>query len=262
MKKNIFILVLVTIIIILLSFIFLEIKTEQNNINHNNNYSRVTSDSIRLSTNIQDNTLIDILNKYAKSDDIIEIRAREIEKLDLIKKGAPMLIYGKNDNQTESFNLAKKYGVEIIGYNLEDSKITKDELIEKEKENYTLAKNEGFFYAFAPLAIHAEKYGADLAKNADAVVIQLRNYQLMDNFADKVKDMTDNIKNSNPDVEVWVQLDVNPRIPGNNKERQSLNIQELLNQIELIQNYVDLISLYYPPNDSTVIIEVFRQLRQ
>lgn len=173
-----------------------------------------------------------------------------------------MLIYGKNNDQTESFNLAKKYGIQIIGYNLEDSAITREDLVKKEIEAYTLAKQNGLFYAFAPLAIHAEKYGADLAKNADAVAIQLRNYQLQTDFQKKVREMVANIKNSNPKVEVWVQLDVNPRIPGNQNQRKSLSSEEMLQEIKLIENDVDLIDIYYPPNDASVVNEIFTELRR
>jgi hypothetical protein len=202
------------------------------------------------------------LNKYAKANDVIEVRAGELDKLSSIKTGTPLLIYGKNDNQVESFSLAKKYGIMIIGYNLEDSKITREELIEKEKAAYTLAKENGLFYVFCPLAIHAEKYGADLAKNADAVVIQLRNYQLMEDFADKVKEMAANTRSINPNVEVWVQLDVNPRAPGNSNKHQSLNSEKMLQQIKLIENDVDLIAIYYPPKDALVVSEVFTLLRK
>lgn len=262
MKKSAFNLALLMLALIILVVLFFIIKTGQNDKKPVDVSSAKSSKSVRLATNLQDKSLIEILNQYAKPDDVIEIRAREIDKLSLITTGTPLLIYGKNDNQIESFNLAKKYGVKIIGHNLEDSKISREELVEKEKEAYELAKKNGLTYVFAPLAIHAEKYGADLAKNADAVVIQLRNYQLQENFAEKVKQMAANIKDSNPSTEVWVQLDVNPRVPGNPNKRQSLQSEEMLQQVKLIENEVDLISIYYSPNDSSVARETFIKLRQ
>src|SRR4030066_703214 len=149
----------------------------------------------------------------------------------------------------------------MIGYNLEDAQMTSDELVEKEKAAYTIAKENGLFFIFAPLAIHAEKYGADLAKNADAIAIQLRNYQLMENFTDKVKDIATNIRSSNPDIEVWVQLDVNARVQGKQDIRQSLSSQEIIDQINQIKNYVALISINYLRNDASVAQEVFAELR-
>ncbi|OGM08735.1 hypothetical protein A2W13_00875 [Candidatus Woesebacteria bacterium RBG_16_36_11] len=218
--------------------------------------------SVRLATNISNDGMVAVLNKYAKLDDVIEVRAGEIDKLNSVQNGSPLLIYGKNDDQTKAFSLAKEYGIKMIGYNLEDAQMTSDELVEKEKAAYTIAKENGLFFIFAPLAIHAEKYGADLAKNADAIAIQLRNYQLMENFTDKVKDIATNIRSSNPDIEIWVQLDVNARVQGNQNTRQSLSRQEIIEEINQIQDYVDLISIYYPRNDASVAQEVFAELRK
>lgn len=150
----------------------------------------------------------------------------------------------------------------MIGYNLEDAHMTLDELVEKEKAAYALAKENDLFFVFAPLAIHVEKYGADLAKNADAIAIQLRNYQLGENFSDKVKDISSNIRSSNPDIEIWVQLDVNVRVAGKQNIRQGLSGQEIIDQINQIKDYVDLISIYYPRNDASVVREVFVELRK
>lgn len=220
------------------------------------------SNIYKLSTNIQNDDIIEVLNRYIAKNDIFEIRARHLDKLNLIKSGTPAFIYGKNDNQTDSFELAKKYGIKIIIYNLEDLKISYEELIEKEKLANELSKTHNLFYVFAPLAIHAEKYGADLAKNADAIAIQLRNYQLMDNFAQRVSEMSEEIRHSNPKVEVWVQLDVNPYISVGSSKRRSLSSGEILNEIKSIENYVDLISIYYPPDNISVVSEIFAELRK
>lgn len=220
------------------------------------------NDNVRLATNVSNNDMVTVLNKYAKPNDVIEVRAGEIEKLNSIQNGIPLLIYGKNDDQSKVYSLIKPYEIKMIGYNLENAQMTLEELVEKEKAAFMLAKENDLFFIFAPLAIHAEKYGAELAKNADAIAIQLRNYQLMENFADKVKEMSLNIRSSNPDIEVWVQLDVNARIGRDPNMRQSLSSQEILDQINQIKEYVDLISIFYPPNDSSVVQEVFTELRK
>lgn len=220
------------------------------------------SDNVRLATSVSNDDMVAVLDKYAKPDDVIEVRSGDIGKLDPIQNGSPLLIYGKNDNQSEMYSLAKEKGLKMIGYNLEGVQMTLDELVQKEKAAYMLAKENDLFFVFAPLAVHAEKYGADLAKNADAIAVQLRNYQLEENFADKVKDISSNIRSSNPDIEVWVQLDVNPRVQRKQNMRQSLSSQEIIDQINQIRDYVDLISIYYPRDDASVAQKVFIELRK
>src|SRR4030065_2386746 len=194
MKNNNLIKIFLFIILILILFLFIRQTNKKSTLDPNlsNPTAPDKPSSIRIATNLQNENIVDTLNKYANADDIIEVRAREVNKLNSIKIGKPLLIYGKNDDQQESFKTAILNNIKIIGYNLEDARISKDELVNKEKEAYEVAKENGLFYVFAPLAIHAEKYGAELGQNADAVVIQLRNYQLMDNFSEKVKEMSEN----------------------------------------------------------------------
>jgi len=77
-----------------------------------------------------------------------------------------------------------------------------------------------------------------------------------------ISEMSEEIRHSNPKVEVWVQLDVNPYISVGSSKRRSLSSDEILNEIKSIENYVDLISIYYPPDNISVVSEIFAELRK
>lgn len=218
--------------------------------------------NIPLATNLQNIDIIDTINTYSTSSDVVEIRQGSLEKLDEIKKAQPLLIYNEKENTEEIIVLAKSYGVGMIGFNLEDAKMSCEQLAQKEKEAYTLAKENGLFFVFAPIALHVEKCGFELAKNADAIAIQLRNYQLRDNFEELVTEIIDNIKQSNPNIKIWIQLDVNPRDPNNPEVRKGISSEEVLREIEVLEEYVDLVSIFYPTNDISVVKEVYTDLRK
>ncbi len=88
----------------------------------------------RLGIPAQNKDVIEFFNRYADSDDIIQFRRKNIDLLDSVKTGNPILIFGRGDNPTEIIELAKQKGIKTIGYNLEDVKLTKEELIEQEKK--------------------------------------------------------------------------------------------------------------------------------
>jgi hypothetical protein len=217
---------------------------------------------VRLATNIQNADIIPILNKYARPTDIIEVRKIHLPNLASMQAGTILYMYGKNDDQTEAFQLAKEHNIKIIAFNLEDAAMTKEELVAKETQAYELAKAENLTYGFAPLAIHCLRYGSDLAQHADIIAIQLRNWQLMSNFSDEVRAITSKMRAANPNIEIWGQLDVNPRIPGTSDQRQSIDSDEIIREINLIKDDIDVMDIYYPPKDATVAGEVFIKLRQ
>ena len=84
----------------------------------------------------------------------------------------------------------------------------------------------------------------------------------MENFPEKVEELVSGIKKSNPEVKVWVQLDINPRVPESKKDHQSLSSEEIVKQISEINEFVDLVALYYPPGQSQVVQQVITKLRK
>ena len=137
--------------------------------------STTTSGSFRLATSLGNSQIVGVISKYFQPDDIIDVRSTDLGSLTTTLPGKPMLIYGKNDSESEALQQASQYHLTMIGYNLEQASLSQEELVEKESAAYAKAKAAGLFFIFAPLAIHVEKYGAVLSPHADAFVLQARN---------------------------------------------------------------------------------------
>ena len=84
----------------------------------------------------------------------------------------------------------------------------------------------------------------------------------MPDFATKVKGIVAALKQSNPSVEVWIQLDVNPRIPDTQGQKKSITADEMIREINLISDQVEVIDIFYPRNDLSVVEAVITRLRQ
>jgi hypothetical protein len=220
---------------------------------------------IKLSTNPLNPAIIEIFNKYADSEDIIGVRPEKIDILNSFKTGKPMLVFGKRDDPEEMIDLAKQKGIKTIGYNYENSRITKEELLEQQIKVYQLTKENGLKYVFGPLAIHVVRYGAELAENTDAIMIQLRNFQLQDDFEKEVESLITEMKRVNPEIEIWVQIDVTPNLPKDSEKAQPTQVkqttEELLRQIEAIEDQVDVVSIWYDRDELEVTEEIFKEMR-
>lgn len=222
--------------------------------------SAVTTGSARLAIPAQDKDIIEIFNRYANSDDVIQVRPKGIGNLSLVQTGIPILIFDKHDDLTKIIELAKENGIEVIGYNLEDVKLSKEQLLKQEKEVYKLAKENGLKYIFAPLARHVVDWGADLAKNADGIAIQLRNFQLQKDFEERVEKLIAEMRASNPEIEIRAQLDTVPNVPEDPRQRRQLSVKELLKQVRVVENKVDVLS-FFSRDEVLIIEEVFKELR-
>jgi hypothetical protein len=149
---------------------------------------------------------------------------------------------------------AKSSGVTILGYDLEEA-IPKEELISREEEMQTAAGKNELLYVFGPTLLKLENFYDDFARHADAILLQSQHYQTNQEYEDQVEGLIEKIKSSNPDVQVWVQVSVNPRANRN------ITADEVIDEIQLIADRADLIWIYYVPKSAPTMEEIFKKLR-
>jgi len=218
-----------------------------------NGHPDFNKDNIIISLPLFDKSFIKRFNSFLTENDRVEVRSKNIEFLNEINNGVPVLLFGKKDDPEEIIKLAKKLGIKKVGYNLEKLSLSKQQLLDKQKEVYLLAQKNNLEYSFGPMAIHILKYNKepDLAVNSDGVMIQLRNFQLQQDFPKQVKQIVENLKKANPDMEIQVQIDISPNDPSTRKA-VLLSKDVLIKQIEMLKNEVeiDLVSFWVTPNDS------------
>jgi hypothetical protein len=200
-----------------------------------------------------------LFNRYAREQDVIAARPEFLELLEHVEIGQKMLVVGPHD--TESTDIAsliteaKAKGVTLLGYNLETA-LSKDELIGKEKEMQAAAAVNRLSYAFAPTLRKLLKHYDDFARHADIIVLQSQRFQTTEDYEESVEELAARIKSTNPAVDVWVQVSVNP------PEKRDVTPDEVLMDVQLVADKADLVWIYFGPQTSPVMGEVFRLLRQ
>lgn len=202
---------------------------------------------------------VEVFNKYAREQDVIAARPPFMYLLDEVERGQKKLVFAPRDEPLTDIQSiiseAKSLGVTIIGYNLEMA-VPRDDLIRREAEMQVVASRNDVLYVFGPTLLKLEKFYDDFARHADVILLQSQHYQTTEEYEERVEDLIEKIRFTNPEVQVWVQVSVNP--PTN----RQITPEEVISDIQLITDRADLIWIYYVPKTASVMEEVFKRLRR
>jgi hypothetical protein len=197
-------------------------------------------------------------NQYAREDDVISARPPFMDLLKDVEVGRKMLNFNPRDEPiTDAGSIiaeAKAMGVTILGYNLEAA-LSEEELVSKEREMQSQAQADALSYAFGPLIVKLMKHCDEFARHADILVLQSQRFQTTDEYEATVEGLIDRIRSANPDVEVWVQVSVNP------PDRRRIEADEVIGDIHRVADKADLIWIYFGPRTVPLMEEVFQGLR-
>lgn len=209
-----------------------------------------------------DSDTIEFFNRYARDSDYAGAGFSRIDLLDAVEIGEKLLVFGelRVEDPREMVSLAQERGIGIMVYCLEMA-LPKEELVDREKAVYELAKGNGLLFAFSPTVVDLEKYYADFAQYTDVVILQSQRYQLQEDYEEVVEGLIGRIKSVNPDVKVWVRISVRPPDPKT-RQRVDLSADQVIDHIRLIEDKADAASILYLPRDPSVMKEVFRRLRE
>ena len=199
---------------------------------------------------------IDFLNSRLKSHDIIAVRPHLIAYLNMVETGRKTLVFGNfyYENASQIIKDAKSLGAVIIGFNLEGP-FTKEEMLNKEKAVYQIVKAYNLTYMFGPTVNQLQKNYKDYVKYTDIIIIQSQRFQLEENYRAIIEEIASNIRKANPNVEVWVQVSVNP--PMN----RYITAEEVVRNILDIADFVDGVWIFYTAQRWNVAKEVISVLR-
>ncbi len=219
------------------------------------------SSTFRLSTPLMYPDIIPIFNQYADPQDSVEVKPKNIDQLSLVQTENKVLIFNQHQDPEQMIKLALQHQIPYIGYNLEDVKLSKDQLINQQKQIFELAKQNNLKYIFVPLARHMIEYGPDLAPHADALLLQLRNLQLTPDFQETVNQALLAIKKANPNLEIWAQIDTAPHQPKTSPKDPTTKVpqtsQALIEQINQIKDNLDVLTFWYGPDKLNIIKDIF-----
>ena len=201
---------------------------------------------------------VEVFNRYAREQDVVAARPPDLYLLEKVERGRKNLVFAPRDEPLTDvqsvISEAKSLGVTILGYDLEEA-APKEDLISKEEEMQANADENEMLYVFGPTLLKLERFYDDFARHADIILLQSQHYQTTDAYEDKVEGLIEKIRTSNPDVQIWVQVSVNPRAD------RRISPDEVVREIALIADQADLIWIYYVPKSAPAMEEVLKRLR-
>ena len=196
------------------------------------------------------------LEEHLRSDDYVVVHIRNLKSIDRVPGKRRLLILTPEDvkNMQQTLALAESNQIDMISYNLE-GQLTVEELVAGESSVYEQVSAAGFPFMFGPTLNHLVRYYADLALNADALIIQSQRMQTQDDYGENVKELIANIKAVNPDIEVWVQISI---VPPPDRE---VPVETVLQEIASIADSVDGLFLFYTIERWDEVKEIVTALR-
>ncbi len=205
---------------------------------------------------IGDESHLDFLNERMKNKDILSVKPPLIDILDEIIVGRKTLVFGANyyPEVETLIEDASQRDVEIIGYNLEGH-YTLEEMIEQEKIVYNLTKQHNLLFMFGPTLTNLVKHYKEFIEWTDIILIQAQHLQTMEDFREKLEGIINNISTVNPNVDIWVQLSINP------PENRNLTAEEFLEDMNEIKDIVDGIWIFYTNSRWPVVREILEEVR-
>ncbi|HDM67148.1 MAG TPA: alpha/beta hydrolase, partial [Thermoplasmatales archaeon] len=205
---------------------------------------------------VGDESHLEFLNERLREEDILAVKPHLMSLLDEIKTGRKTLVFNANyySEVEDLIEEALEKNVEIIGYNLEGP-YTIDEMIEQERRVYNLTREHGLLFMFGPTLHAIMKNYEVFTQYTDMILVQVQSLQTMNDFRSRVERIIDNISTVNPDVEIWIQLSINP--PGN----RNLTVDEFLEDIYEVEDLVDGIWIFYLNSRWSDVKEILGELR-
>jgi len=200
---------------------------------------------------IMDESHLEFLNERMQDGDILAVRPHLMNLLDNVKVGIRTLVFSA-DYYSEVESLiedAVDRKVGIIGYNLEGA-YTLEEMIEQEKTVYNLTKQYDILFMFGPTLTKLIKYYKEFVKYTDIILIQAQHLQTMEDLRGKLEEIIHNISTINPDVDIWVQLSVNP------PDGRDLTAEEFLEDMNEIEDLIDGIWIFYVNSKWPIVKDV------
>lgn len=177
------------------------------------------------------------------------------EKALKLPKENRMLIVASMEGAEQKIEELKRSGIETsyLGYDLEGwSKTSEDEkqdLVEAVKKASQVAHSKGLKLVIGPSRYFNEKYGKELAKYTDIYMPQAKAYEArygVSEYAKVVGTLLTDIKASNPEVELW--LDISPEPKQTSKTPEEMHeyyksVEKHIDGVWVTQNQADIESI-------------------
>jgi hypothetical protein len=215
--------------------------------------------AIPLGIGIYEADNVTVFNKYADEQDVIAVRPPFMHLLADVELGRKKLVFAPRDEPLTDVEAtvseAMALGITVLGYNLEQA-LPKEDLVRKEVELHSIAAENDLLYVFGPTLLKLERFYDDFARHADVILLQSQRYQTTTEYEERVEGLIEKLRSANPEVQVWVQVSVNP--PAN----RHITPAEVISDIKLIADSADLIWIYFVPRTAPTMEEVIRRLRQ
>lgn len=219
--------------------------------------SNGTSRKIRFGMTFNESSADFILNNvqlgdiYAISAKVDQIK----EKVPKLPKENRMLIVASMEGAEQKIEELKRSGIEIsyLGYDLEGwSKTSEDEKqdpIEAVKKASQVAHSKGLKLVIGPSRYFNEKYGKELAKHTDVYMPQAKAYEArygVSEYAKVVGTLLTDIKASNPEVELWLDISSKPKQTSKTPEEMYeyyKSVEKHIDGVWVTQNQADIESI-------------------
>ncbi|MDO8551230.1 MAG: hypothetical protein Q7S03_00915 [bacterium] len=152
-----------------------------------------------------------------------------------------MLIVASTEGAEQKINELRINGIEIsyLGYDLEGwSKTSENEKqnpIEAVRGAYQLAHSKGLKLVIGPSRYFNEKYGKELAEYTDVYMPQAKAYEARYGIAEYAKvvgALLTDLKTSNPNVELWLDISPEPK-------QTSKTPEEMYGYFKSVDKYID-----------------------
>ncbi|OPZ93475.1 MAG: hypothetical protein BWY73_00297 [candidate division TA06 bacterium ADurb.Bin417] len=234
-----------------------------------------TISTIPLAYIILDASDVEFLNPLLRPTDIVAVRPENLALLDGVTVGRKLLLIGpkhektpevrwqamKDDEMAALLAQARRHGVTMLGYNLENS-FHAEKLVERERQVAGLARAAGLVYVFGPLMGRLMETGGEaVAGGADVVVVQTQALQKSSGFeVQKVLDVVRRLRKANPDVKVHVQIML--RYRQDRENGPLIPVDKVIEHIGLIAGEAEAVWLFSGPQTTSRFREVFSKLRQ
>lgn len=199
---------------------------------------------------------LNFLDAKLSDTDIIGVGPSQMDLLEGIEARKTLLLLTAKDydNAAAYIAEAKAKGVEFIGYNLE-TPYSVEKMVTLQKIVYDITKHHGLTYVFEPSLLNLERHYRHFVPNTDIILLQAQHYQTRENYTEQVAALISKMKRVDPDIEVWVQLSVNP------PEKMDISAEEVADDIEDISDIAGCVWIFYYEPRWDAVQEVVAILR-
>lgn len=205
---------------------------------------------------------IEFLNQRLRPDDLVlqalfsdQIDLTLLEQITACQKGLGLPASFEGD-PSPILAETKSRGILLVAYDLEGHLgLSIDEIVSREEAMYQIASQHGLTFMFGTRQRAIERHYEEFVSHTDALVLQTQHYQMLSNYQAIVTNLVEDIRQTKPELMIWVQVSVNP------DENPQITAEEVLEDIYQIKDIADGIFIYYEPERWEVARQVLEQIR-